>query len=274
MKAFSFRRTAVYLLRAAVAVIFLLPLVWMVAASLYPPGVPLPTSLQLLPDEPTLSNYGRVWRLIPIGRFTLNSLLVVALAVPITLVIASWAGLGMALQPRARQRLWVLISLAVLMAPGIALWSTRFFIYRYLGWYDTVWALVAPAWMATSPFYVLIFYRAFRRIPGAVYDMARLDGVGVWQLWWLVVLPIVRPTAVGVAVLSFVYYWGDFISPLLYLRSQSRYTLPVALQLLEQLTRSDWALLTAAAVWATLIPVFIFILVQPYFALVGQEEKK
>ncbi|MCL4263288.1 MAG: carbohydrate ABC transporter permease [Anaerolineae bacterium] len=274
MKPLSFSGTAVWLLRLGLAVIFVLPLVWMVAASLYPPGTPLPTSLQLLPDEPTLRNYGRVWQLIPIGRFTLNSLLVVALAVPITLVIASWTGLAMALLPRSHQRFWVLISLAVLMAPSIALWSTRFFIYRYLGWYDTVWALIAPAWMATSPFYVLIFYRAFRRIPGAMYDAARMDGAGVLQLWWLVALPAARPTAVGVAVLSFVFYWGDFISPLLYLRSQSRYTLPVALQLLEQLSRSDWALLMAAAVWATLIPVFIFLLVQPYFALIGQERKK
>lgn len=274
MRRLSFRGTAVWLLRAGVAIIFLLPLVWMVTASLYPPGVPLPTSLQLLPDEPTLENYGRVWRLLPLGRFTLNSLLVVALAVPITLVIASWAGLGMALQPHSRQRMWIFISLAVLMAPGIALWSTRFFIYRYLGWYDSVWALIAPAWMATSPFYVLIFYRAFRRIPGAMYDAARMDGAGVLQLWWLVALPIVRPTAVGVAVLSFVFYWGDFISPLLYLRSQSHYTLPVALRMLEQMTRSDWALLMAAAVWATFIPVFIFLLVQPYFALAGEGSKK
>lgn len=274
MRRLSFKHTAVWLVRAAVALIFLLPLVWMVAASLYPPGAPLPTSLQLLPDAPTLRNYGRIWQLIPLGRFTLNSLLVVVMAVPLTLIIASWAGLGMALQPRSRQRFWVLISLAVLMAPGIALWSTRFFIYRFLGWYDTIWALVAPAWMATSPFYVLIFYRAFRRIPGAIYDATRLDGAGVLQLWWLVALPIARPTAVGVAVLSFVFYWGDFISPLLYLRSQSRYTLPVALQLLEQLSRSDWALLMAAAVWATFIPVLIFLLVQPYFALAGQEHKK
>jgi multiple sugar transport system permease protein len=264
----SFRRRPLTLLRAVVALLFLLPLIWMVAASLYPPGVPLPTTLQLWPEQPAWENYGRLRQLAPIGRFTLNSLLVVSLAVPLTLVTASWAGLGMALLPPGRRRQWVIISLAVLMVPGIALWSTRFFIYRTLGWYDTIWALVAPAWMGTSPFFVLIFYRAFRRIPAAIYDAAQLDGAGVLQLWWQVALPLARPSTLGVALLTFIVYWGDFMSPLLYLATEQRYTLAVGLELLQQLTRSDWALLMAAAVWATLIPVVVFILAQPFFARV------
>jgi len=266
MKRLSFERPVATLLRFAVAVIFLLPLLWMVTAALTPPGVPLPTSLRLLPERPTLENFRRVWELVPLGRSTLNSLLVAALGVPLSVVTASWAGLSMARLPRPEQRRWVVISLAVLMVPGIALWSARFLIYRALGWYDSVWALVAPAWMGTSPFYVLIFYRAFRRIPGAIYDTARLDGVGVLQLWTRIALPMARPSVVGVALLAFVFYWGDFMSPLLYLNDPQKVTLPVALQLLEQLTRADWALLMAAAAWATLFPVLLFALVQPIFA--------
>lgn len=250
--------------------LFLLPILWMVAASLHPVGTPLPQKAWLLPPSPTGRNFVRVWELVPIGRFALNSLLVVAVAVPLTLVTSSWAALGMAQLPRASQRRWVVLSLAVLMVPGIALWSTRFLVYKQLGWLDSVWALIAPAWMGTSPFYVLMFYRAFRRIPAAIYDAARLDGAGLLQMWSQVIMPMARPTAVGVAVLTFVLYWGDFISPLLYLRSQSQYTLPIALQLLQQLGRSDWPLLMAAATMATLIPVVLFLLVQPYFARVGR----
>jgi len=200
------------------------------------------------------------------GRFTLNSLLVVSLGVPLTVVTASWAGMGMARLSRPAQRRWVIVSLAVLMVPGIALWSTRFLVYRTLGWYDSVWALIAPAWMGTSPFFVLMYYRAFRRIPAAVYESALLDGAGVLQTWSRVALPLARATTLGVALLSFVFYWGDFISPLLYLNSESRYTLPVALRMLEQLTRADWGLLMAAALWTTAIPVALFLLAQPFFA--------
>lgn len=266
----SRRQPLTLLVRALVAFVFLLPLLWMAAASLHRLGVPLPTSLRLLPPQPTLSNFSRAWDLVPPGRFTLNSLLVVLIAVPVTLVTASWAGLAMARLSRVAQRRWVFISLAVLMAPGIALWSTRFIVYRSLGWYDTVWALVAPAWMGTSPFFVLMFYRAFRRIPAAIYESALLDGAGVLRLWSGVALPMVRPTTLGVALLCFIFYWGDFISPLLYLNSDARYTLPVALRLLEQLARADWGLLMAAALWATAIPMTLFLIAQPYFARVGE----
>lgn len=252
-----------------VAILFLLPIFWMIAAALHPLGVPLAQELTLFSGVPTLENFGRVWQMVPIGRYALNSLLVVALAVPITLVTSSWAGLAMSQLPLASQRRWVVISLAVLMVPGIALWFTRFFIYKQLGWLDSIWALIAPAWMGTSPFYVLMFYRAFRRIPGAIYDAARIDGAGILQSWWLVILPMVRPTALGVALLSFVVYWGDFTNPLLYLDSERLYTLPIALQLLQQMNRTEWSLLMAAAVITTVIPMLLFILLQPYFARVG-----
>ena len=86
------------------------------------------------------------------------------------------------------------------------------------------------------------------------------------QTWRLIALPIARPTALGVALLSFVLYWGDFLSPLLYLSGEKSYTLPVALQLLQQMDRSDWPLLMAAAVTATAVPILLFLLLQPAFA--------
>lgn len=273
MKRLSFRSGSRFLLRLGVALLFLLPLIWMIFTSLYPPGVPLPTSLRLLPDQPTLRNFSRVFELVPIGRYTLNSLLVAGLGVLLTVITGSWAGLGMARLSQKWQQRWVIISLAVLMVPGIALWSTRFFIYERLGLIDTYLALLAPALMGTSPFYVLMFYRAFRRIPAALYDAAHLDGTSVLQLWWHVALPIARPTLIGVTILAFLFYWADFISPLLYLSDPDLLTLPVALQLFQQLSRSEWALLMAAATWATLVPLMLFILVQPYFARVSDTQK-
>jgi multiple sugar transport system permease protein len=260
------RPNALLALRLAVVLLFLLPLLWMTAAALLPPGRPLPQTLRLYPADPTLENFARIWALVPLGRFTLNSLAITAIAVPLTVITGSWAGLAIAQLPRRSQRRWVVLSLAVLMVPGIALWSTRFLIYRQLGWLDSIWALIAPAWMGTSPFYVLMFYRAFRRIPTAIYDVARLDGADALTLWRRVALPMARPTALGVALLSFVAYWGDYLSPLLYISREELYTLPIALQSLQQMNRSDWPLLMAAAVWATAVPVLLFLLMQPYFA--------
>lgn len=250
--------------RTFAAVLFLLPILWMVGAALHPPGTPLPTAIWLWPDQPTLDNFRRIFTLVPIGRFTLNSLLVTAVAIPLTLLTGSWAGFAMSRLPQKSQQRWVFISLVVLLIPGIALWSTRFLVYRWLGWLDTIWALVGPAWMGTSPFFVLMFYRAFRRIPSLIYDAARIDGASLLATWGLVALPIARPTTLAVAVLTFILYWSDFTSPLLYVGSQERYTLPVALQLLQQLSRSEWPLLMAGAIWATAVPLLLVALVLIY----------
>jgi len=241
-----------------IGLLFVLPLLWLLSAALRPLGQPLPTSLHFWPGSLTLANFGRVWTAVPLARFTFNSLLVVATAVPLALLTGSWAGLSMARLPQKSQRRWLLISLVVLIVPEISLWSTRFLVYKWLGWLDSPWALIATAWMGGSPFFVLMFYRAFRRIPAAVYDAARLDGAGVLQLWWLVTLPMVRPTATAVALLTFILYWGDFINPLLYLSRERWYTLPVALQLLQAMPRADWPLLMAGTVWSLFVPVLLF----------------
>lgn len=262
---YSRPRWGMLALRLGMVALFLLPLFWLLSASLMPPGRPLPMTFQLLPNDATFANYRRVWELLPFGRYLLNSLLVVATAVPITLLTSSWAGLAMALLPDKRQRQLILLSLIMLMVPGIALWTTRFMLYKWLGLLDTRWALILPAFMGSSPFFVLMFYRAFRRIPRPMFEVAIVDGATVYELWRRIGMPQILPTSMGVALLTFILYWGDFSSPLLYLSSESRYTVPIALQLLQQMSRSDWPLLMAGAVWVTAVPVLLLFLMYPFF---------
>lgn len=250
------------MLRVVAAVIFLLPLLWMVTAALHPLGVPLPRRLTVIPDGLTLENFSKVLTLVPLLRYSLNSLLVVAIAVPLTIVTASWAGFAIAQMPKGAQRQWVLGSLALLMVPGIALWLPRFLIYVQTGIINTPFALIAPAIMGTSPFFVLMYYRAFRRLPAALYEAAQLDGAGVLAVWGRVALPLANPTTLAVSLLAFLTYWGDFISPTLYIRTDHWKTIPAALSLLEQLSRAEWAVLMAGATLVTLVPLSLFIVVQ------------
>lgn len=251
------------ILRIVTAVIFLLPFLWVLSAALHPQGTALPNSLQLMPGRISLENFTRIWDLVPFWRFTWNSLQVSALAVPITVLVSSWAGFAMSQLPRSSQKRWVMLSLITLMVPGIALWYARFIVYKELGIYNSLWALIAPAFMGTSAFFVLMYYRAFRRIPREIYDSARLDGAGVVKSWRLIGMPMVHPTTAGVALLAFIYYWGDYVSPLLYLQSERNFTVPVALQLLHQMGRSDWSLLMAASIVSLAAPILFFVLLQP-----------
>jgi multiple sugar transport system permease protein len=95
--------------------------------------------------------------------------------------------------------------------------------------------------------------------------MAHLDGAGPFATWRRIGLPLARPATVAVAVLTFILYWSDFISPLLYLRSQDLYTLPLGLRQLQQLDRGDWPILMAGAVLLTVPAVLFFLLVQRRF---------
>jgi multiple sugar transport system permease protein len=255
----SARRHLVPLL---VAALFVLPLWWMVTASLRPPGLPPPGTVEWLPGHPSVGNYGAVFELLPFARYLLNSLAVVVLAVPLTIVTASLAGFAMALLPRRSGAALVVLSVALLMVPLTALWLTRFLLFRWVGLADNLLALVVPALAGTSPLFVLLYYWTFRRVSPEVFEMARLDGAGPLGTWRRIALPLAVPTSIAVAVLTFIHYWSDFISPLLYLRSQDLYTLPMGLRQLQQLDPSDWPLIMAGAVMLTVPAILFFLLVQ------------
>jgi multiple sugar transport system permease protein len=256
-----------------VAVLFLLPLLWMVTASLRQPGLPPPQSVEWLPASPSTGNYVAIFELLPFGRYLLNSLAVVALAVPLTIVSASLAGFAMAgLERRSRAAL-VVLSVALLMVPVTATWLTRFLLLRWVGLTDSLLALVLPALAGSSPLFVLIYYWAFRRVSAEVFEMAHLDGAGPFTAWRRIGLPAVLPASVAVAVLTFILYWSDFISPLLYLRDQDLYTLPLGLRQLQQLDPTDWPLLMAGAVLLTVPAILFFMLVQHLFLGDGRPER-
>jgi multiple sugar transport system permease protein len=249
----------------AVAGVFLLPLLWMITAALREPGLPPPRSIEWLPTSPSPENFGAVFELLPFGRYLLNSLAVVALAVPLTIISASMAGFAMALLERRSRSLLVVVSVALLLVPVTALWLTRFLVFSWVGLTDSLLALVVPALAGSSPLFVLLYYWTFRRMSGEVFETAYLDGAGPFTVWRRIALPNARPSSVAVAVLTFILYWSDFISPLLYLRDQGLYTLPLGLRQLQQLDPTDWPLLMAGAVMLTLPAVLFFLLVQHLF---------
>jgi multiple sugar transport system permease protein len=262
---FDVSRLARHAAALLVSALFLLPLVFTLSASLRAPGQPPARTIEWIPDPIAWSNYARIFEIVPLGRFALNSLGVGAVAVPVTLLTASWAGYALAqLRQPWRGRL-VAASIGLLLVPPTALWLPRFVLFTRLGLGEGYAPLLAPALMGTSPLFVLLFYWAARRIPGELFEQARLDGAGHWLAWRRVALPLSRATVLIVAILAFLVYWGDVISPWLYLRDPDLYTLPVGLQYLQQLDRTNWPLLLAAAVVMTVPAVALFGLAQRYF---------
>jgi len=246
-------------------VVFLTPLVFLVSGSLRQPGLPPPLTPELVPDPLTPGNYRDAASLVGLGRATLNSLLVTALAAPAGVLVASWAGFALAQLPARLARVLLAASVVALMVPLTALLVPRFALFATLGLTDTFVPLVAPALLAISPFYVLVYYTAFRRLPSDLYDACRLESASPLRVWWRVGMPLVRPVTAAVAALSFVLTWSNFLDPLIYVYRRELFTVPLALRSLAQLDPTNYPLLLAGAVIATVPAVLAFLVAQREF---------
>jgi multiple sugar transport system permease protein len=250
---------------ALVALVFLLPLAFMVSGSLRKPGLPPPRTPELVPSPVAFGNYERAFELVDLARYSLNSLVVAALVVPLSVLVASWAGFALLRLPPRWSRLLVAVSFVALMVPVTALLVPRFALFRTLGLTDTWVPLIAPALLGGSPFYVLVYAWAFRRLPSELYEACRLEGMTPFQVWRRIAMPLVRPVTAGVAVLAFVFSWSSFLEPLVYLFDPDLYTLPLGLRSLAQLDRTNFPLLLAGAVTATVPILVVFLLAQRWF---------
>lgn len=257
--------TSHHLVALLVALFFVLPLFWAFVASLRPAGFAPAQSVQWWPDVAHWDNYLEVFSQVPFARYLRNSLFVTAVAVPITMLTASLGALGLT-QVGDGARRWLLrISIGLLIVPATAVWVFRFRILGALGLVDTPWALIVPSSGASSPLFVLLYYWAFTHIPQELFDAARLDGASLWALWRRVAMPLVTPTTAAVALLAFVFYWNDFVSPLLYVFKPQYYTAPIGLQVLKQIDPTNYPIWIAGAVLMTLPVILIFLFLQRYF---------
>jgi multiple sugar transport system permease protein len=253
-----------------VVVVFGLPLVLLVSGSLRQVGLPPPLGPELVPDPLQPGNYERAAELGGLGRATVNSLLVALVTAPLGVAVASLAGFALTQLPRRLARTILAASLVTLMIPLTALLVPRFAIFAWLGLTNTYVPLVASAVMATAPFYVLVYFFAFRTIPRDLYDACQLEALSPIAIWWRVALPLTRPVTAAVAALGFVQAWSSFLDPLIYLHDRQLFTLPLALRSLYLSDPTKFPLFLAGAVLAT-VPVLILfgIAYRPIYAEAG-----
>ena len=248
--------------RVLVIVAFLAPLAFMISGSLRKIGAPPPEGFEVVPTGAGLSAYSKLRDVIPLGTFLKNSLYVVAVAVPVTIVVASWAGFALSQFTGRSRRVFLAMTLTVLMIPLPMLWIARFIGYLHLGVLDTLVPLMAPALAGTTPFTVLLAYRAFRRIPPELFEAARAEGAGAVQSWWRVGLPLVGATTTAIGAIALTVHWGNYLDALLYIGRESSKTLPLGVGRLAGLDLTDLPIMLAGAVVLSLPPVVALLIAQ------------
>jgi multiple sugar transport system permease protein len=248
-----------------VVLVFVPPLLLLVGGSLRQPGLPPPPTPELVPDPVSTEGYQQALALGGLLRATVNSVLVTAVTVPVSVLVASWAGFALTRLSRRLASAVVLASLVALMLPATALLVPRFAIFRMLGLTDTLGPLVAPALIGTSPLYPLVYYLAFRALPADLYDACRIADLSPVQTWWRVAMPLARPVTAAIAALTFVLTWSNFLDPLVYVYDRDLFTLPLALRSLATLDPTNFPVFLAGAVLATLPALVAFGLAQRRF---------
>jgi multiple sugar transport system permease protein len=242
--------------------LFLSPLVLMVLGSLHRPAQPPSDGLALAPGAARPDNYDDATTIIPLLRQLVNSLSVVAVAVPITVVVASLGGFAIVTSAPRTRRLLVTLSVLAMLVPVSVLWVPRTVILEQFGLTDHTLTVAASALMATTPLFVLLFALALSRLPRSLFEAAQVEGLSPLRTWRRVAVPLSWPTAFAVGVLAFVAHWSNVVEPILWLSREQSWTASLGLRSLASVDPSYFPLLLAAVVMVNAPAVFLFALGQ------------
>ncbi len=254
-----------YVLLVLISLGTIFPFLWIfLTAFKGPTDAIYSTPPQIIPHDPTIDNFLRVWKQLPVGHFFVNSIAVAVGTTVLSVLITSLAAYPFAkMRFKGRDLIFYLL-LATLIVPVQLTYIPSFVLaVKVFKYYDTIAALILPN--MASVFNIFLLRQAFRSVPDDLIDAARIDGASELRIWWSVLLPVVRPSLATVAIFTFVASWNDFLWPSLMLPTMKNKTLPVGLAALQGMFSSDFRG-TAAGVTMTVIPIMIFfVLLQRQF---------
>jgi multiple sugar transport system permease protein len=247
----------------AAAALTLMPLLWMLSASLMPTGEATAIPPRLVPSAPTLDHYRTLFTRLDLGRALLNSAGLATVVTAVALVINSLAGYAFAKLPfRGRDRLFSVL-LAALVVPAQVTMLPLFLELKALGLVNSYVAVALPG--LASVFGIFLIRQYALGIPDGVLDAARVDGAGELRVYGAVAFRLLGPILVTLAVFTFMGTWNDFMWPLVVLADERRYTLPVALATLAGEHVQDVELMMAGAVVTVLPVLLLFVCLQRYY---------
>lgn len=257
----EFRKAGLlHILLSLLALSLILPFVWMVLTSLKPLAeVGLE---EWIPTSWEWGNYAEVFDVIPFARFYHNSVFITCWITFLQVFTSALAAFSFSrLEWPGRDRIFLLY-LGTMMLPGLVMMIPNYQIMIKLGLVDTFPGLILPA--AFSAFGTFLMRQFMLSIPKSLDEAAYLDGASSWQLFWNVILPLSRPGLITLTIFTFMGNYNSFFWPLVMLKSEAKYTLPIGLLYFDS-TRGQSTHLMMAAVTMSVIPmIIVFVLLQKH----------
>jgi multiple sugar transport system permease protein len=252
-----------HLLLMPLALLFVLPLVQMVLTSFMTDSEINRFPPTFIPSRLHLSGYATLFTQSHILRWLVNTIIVAALAVGSHLVLCSMAGYGFARLRFPGKSLGFFVMVATVMIPTQLLMIPTYLMFARLGIVNTLAAAFVP-WLATA-FGIFLMRQFFLSLPAELEEAAALDGASVVQTFFRIVLPLARPALATLALFTLLSSWNDLIWPLIAISDERWYTLQVGLTLFQGTRRTQWSLLMAGNVVATMPLIIAFIAAQRRF---------
>lgn len=269
---FKFRKnisiTLNYLLLIVVALFFLFPIVFMFVSSIKN------NETQIIRDMSSMSafipygnlglkNYFDVFKQMPFGRFMFNSVFIVGTTVLIGLVLNSMIAYALA-RIRFKGRGFIIsLIIALIIIPAEAVVIPLLLMVNRIGWLDSYQVQIVP--FIVDAFSIFLFYQFFIGLPISLDEAAKIDGASPFQIYWKIIVPLSKPVFATVAILQFLFRWGDFLWPLMVTRGYEYRPLPVAIQQFFSQDPKVWGDIFAFASMVTIPSLIIFLLFQKWF---------
>lgn len=249
---------ALYALLTGATVIMTFPLFWMISSSLKTVGETNAPGIVWIPDQPTLDAYIDIFNNEAFLRSYFNSVFYVTLALVGTLISIAAVSYAFSRVEWPGRNVVFFLMLSTMMIPSQALIVPQYVFFNKLHWIGTFNPLVIPGYFAGGAAMVFLLRQSMAQIPKELDESAFVDGATHIQVWWEVVLPLVKAPLATVATFLFVGLWNSLLTPLMYLQTVDMYTLPVYVSTLYNinLTVQPWPTIMTAAVLTT-APLFV-----------------
>jgi multiple sugar transport system permease protein len=251
------------LLGALIVGVYLFPVYWMVTGSVKSQNDLFATPPQLVPRHPQFHTWtSEILNSSQVFHYILNSFIVASGTMLLSVALAAPAAYALAKLPMRGKSLLLLFCLSSLMLPAIMLATPLFVVFSRLHLTDSLWGLVLADTTLALPYAIVLLRPTFASIPKELAEAAQIDGSSTFGAFARVVLPLARPGIATVAVLSFLWGWGDLVFALTLTSDESKRVVTTGLANFFGAFATDWSGAMAFCTLAMLPPLIVFVLAQ------------
>ncbi len=258
------QKTVLYIVLIIIAVIMVIPFLWMLSASVKPDREVFQMNpFVWIPENPRWENYSEIWTKIPMLTFVKNTVFLTIVVTFLQLLTSSFAAYAFAkLQFKGKNGLF-LAYIATIAMPWQVYMVPQFLMMRSFGLNDKLLAIICL--QAFSAFGVFMMKQFYEGIPNELNEAARIDGMSEYQIYSHIMLPLSKPALSTLTIFTFVNTWNDYLGPLIYLKSVDKKTIQLGLKMFISQYSSDYGLIMAGSVLSLIPVIVVFMCLQKYF---------